>query len=203
MRPYRRRKYVIDRELQFRLLIYNAIYFLTLLLCIGAGLFVPLYFQISDPTLPPEQLGQIADMVLYIHSRLWPVVLAIFIILSVHSIRISHKIAGPLYRFRAIFKQIAQGEISGSFRIRKGDFLANEKLRLEEMMQALGSKIAEIQHEESAIEEILKEIVQTHGGQLSGEGKQALNRLEEHVLQLKNGTGYFNVLQAARNYVST
>lgn len=196
MRPYKRRKYVIDRELQFRLLIYNAIYFLTLLLCIGAGLFLPLYFQISDPNLSPEQLGHVADMVLYIHSRLWPVVLAIFVILSVHSILVSHKIAGPLYRFRTIFKKIAQGEISEQFSIRKGDFLVNEKQRLEEMMQVLTLKISEIQHEEVVIEEILKEIIQNYGEQLGEDVKKAFERLEDHVLQLKQGTGFFNVSHA-------
>lgn len=105
----------------------------------------------------------------------------------------SHKIAGPLYRFRAIFKQVADGEISQQFSIRKQDFLANEKLKLEEMMQVLGSKIGKIQQEELVIEETLQEIVQNYGGQLGGDVKTAFNKLEEHVLELKRGAGFFKV----------
>jgi hypothetical protein len=50
---------------------------------------------------------------------------------------------------------IAGGKIAQQFSIRKRDFLVNEKFHLEEMMQALGSKIGKIQQEESAIEETL------------------------------------------------
>ena len=69
----------------------------------------------------------------------------------------------------------------------------NEKLRLEEMMHVLTLKISEIQQEESTIEEILNEIVQNYVGQLSAEAKDTFKRLEDHVLQLKKGTGFFRV----------
>jgi hypothetical protein len=72
-------------------------------------------------------------------------------------------------------------------------FLANEKFMLEEMMQVLGSKIGKIQQEELVIEETLQEIVQNYGGQLSGDVKTAFNKLEEHVLELKRGAGFFKV----------
>jgi len=56
------------------------------------------------------------------------------VILGVHFILVSNKIAGPLSRFRAIAQGIAEGDISGTLSIRKGDLLINEQTKIDEMI---------------------------------------------------------------------
>jgi hypothetical protein len=193
MKPHKRRRYLIDKELQLRLLIYNIFYFLILLISVGVGLFLPLYFQIEDPTISAEELHKTADMILYMHSRLWPVVVGIFIVMSIHSIFVSHRIAGPLYRFRTIFKQIREGNISKQINIRKRDFLKNEKLTLEEMMMVVGTKIRAIQSEQAVIEDILRGINHKYSDLLDHDLRRELDDLEKHVLGLKRESEYFKV----------
>jgi nitrogen fixation/metabolism regulation signal transduction histidine kinase len=43
----------------------------------------------------------------------------------VGGILISHRIAGPLYRFKAVIRQIADGEDPGEIRVRKSDYFAD------------------------------------------------------------------------------
>jgi methyl-accepting chemotaxis protein len=190
MGPIRRRNYIVDKKLQYRLLGYNAIYFFITLAALSLALFTPLIFEISDPSLSPRQQAEVAGKILYLHSYLWPALLLVLVILGFHSVLVSNKIAGPLYRFRATFQRIIEGDISGSVRIRKGDLLINEQTRIDEMISTLKSKIGQIQAEEAAMGELLAQI---HGQELSVEQKAVLTRLEGHHERLKKEARFFKI----------
>jgi hypothetical protein len=55
MGPMRRRTYIVDKKLQYRLLGYNAIYFFITVTALSLALFTPLIFEIADPTLSPRR----------------------------------------------------------------------------------------------------------------------------------------------------
>src|SRR4030042_5260531 len=112
MGPIRRRTYIVDKKLEYRLLGYNAIYFFITLAALSLALFTPLIFEISDPSLSPREQAEVAGKILYLHSYLWPALLLVLVILGFHSVLVSNKIAGPLYRFRATFQRIIEGDIS-------------------------------------------------------------------------------------------
>ena len=188
MGPVRRRTYVVDKKLQYRLLGYNAIYFFVTVAALSLALFTPLIFEISDPSLSPREQAEVAGKILYLHSYLWPALLLVLVILGFHSVLVSNKIAGPLYRFRAAFQKIIGGDISGSVRIRKGDLLINEQTKIEEMISTLQSKISQIQTEEAAIGELLAQI---RGQELGAEAKALLTQLEKHHERLKEETDFF------------
>jgi len=137
MRWPRRRNYIIDKSLQIRLLMYNGIYFMTIVLAIGVALFLPLYLDFTNPDLSSDQLLVVAERVLYLHNKIWPVILAVFVVLGLHSILVSHRIAGPLYRFRMTFQDIIDGNLSRFIRIRKRDYLVGEQAKIEEMVLVL------------------------------------------------------------------
>jgi len=50
---------------------------------------------------------------------------------------ISHKIAGPLYRFKKGLKSVSQGDFTNDFRIRKNDQLQDIALSMNEMINKL------------------------------------------------------------------
>lgn len=188
MGAMRRRTYIVDKKLQYRLLGYNAIYFFITLAALSLALFTPLIFEISDPSLSPRQQAEVAGQILYLHSYLWPALLLVLIILGFHSVLVSNKIAGPLYRFRAAFQRITEGDISGSVRIREGDLLINEQTKIEEMISTLQSKLSQIQTEEAAIGELLAQIRRQ---ELGAEAKAVLTQLEEHHERLKEEADFF------------
>jgi methyl-accepting chemotaxis protein len=184
----RRKSYVVDKKLQYRLIGYNAIYFFVTVAALSLALFTPLIFEISDPSLSPRQQAEVAGKILYLHSYLWPALLLVLVILGFHSVLVSNKIAGPLYRFRATFQRIIGGDISGSVRIRRGDLLVNEQTKIEEMISTLQSKISQIQTEEAAIGELL---AQMRGQDLGAEAKAVLTQLEKHHEGLKEEADFF------------
>ena len=186
----RRRTYIVDKKLQYRLLGYNAIYFFITVTALSLALFTPLIFEISDPTLSPRQQAEVAGKILYLHSYLWPALLTVLVILGFHSVLVSNKIAGPLFRFRATFQKIVEGDISGSARIRKGDLLINEQTKIDEMISTLKSKIGRIQAEEAALGEFLAQIQRQ---ELGAEAKAFLTRLEGHHERLKKEAKFFKI----------
>jgi methyl-accepting chemotaxis protein len=190
MGPVRRKTYIIDKRLQYRLLGYNAIYFFVTVAALSLALFAPLIFEISDPSLSPRQQAEIAGKILYLHSYLWPAFLLVLVILGFHSLLVSNKIAGPLYRFQAAFQKIIEGDISGTLKIRKGDLLINEQTKIDEMISMLRSRIGRIQEEQEAMGALLAQI---RAMELSAEAKAALGQIEEHYERMKKEAGTFKI----------
>jgi methyl-accepting chemotaxis protein len=190
MRSVRRKKYVIDKRLQYRLLGYNAIYFFITVVALSLALFLPLILEISDPSLSPRQQAEVAGKILYLHSYLWPALLLILVILGFHSVLMSNKIAGPLYRFRATLQRIIEGDISEPFRIRKADLLISEQTKIDEMISMLQSRIGRIQEEQAAMGALLGQI---RDMELSAEAKAAFGQIEEHYERMKKEVGTFKI----------
>jgi methyl-accepting chemotaxis protein len=141
----RRRRFIVDSSLQFKLLLYSVGYILFYTAAIGTGLFVPLMIQLSgaDQT-SPETLA-IATSVLYLHYHFWPVALLSIMVVALHSILISHRVAGPLYRFRLIFRDLQEGIIPKAAHLRRKDLLQAEMQSVNEMIESLGARMSEIQ----------------------------------------------------------
>ena len=142
-RPYKRRQILIDR-FQYRLVLINLLYFLTILLIFSAALFLPLIIQLESST-PLSEQEAVAIQFLALHARVWPALLLAFLLLAIHSIIVSHRIAGPLLRFRNTFRVIGTGDLSVRVTIRKHDYLGNEADILNEMIAGLRTKIKDIE----------------------------------------------------------
>jgi general secretion pathway protein G len=139
-RPYKRKKILIDR-FQYQLLLINLIYFFTILMIFSAALFGPLILRLENHTPASPELEAVAIQFLSLHARVWPALFIAFLLFSIHSVYVSHKIAGPLTRFRNTFKAIATGNLSGRVTIRKYDYLGSEADVLNEMITGLQAKI--------------------------------------------------------------
>ena len=133
-RFFRRRKYIVDRELQFGLIRAHLILFGTSLGFLAVGIFAPLVTQLNGPALPEEQMLTAATMMLYMHERMWLLFALISVFLLLGLLRLSHKIAGPLYRFRRVVSEAKAGVPPGDIRLRRGDFLHLEAKLLSELI---------------------------------------------------------------------
>ncbi|MCH7896595.1 MAG: hypothetical protein ACE10F_02700 [Candidatus Methylomirabilales bacterium] len=140
MRPYRRRRILIDR-FQYRLLVINLLYFCTILLIFATALFLPLILQLNNETISIIEQTEAASQFLSLHARVWPALLLVFVLLAFHSIFVSHRIVGPLYRFRTTFQAVAGGDLSVRATLRKHDYLEKESDVLNEMIGNLQSRV--------------------------------------------------------------
>jgi methyl-accepting chemotaxis protein len=70
---------------------------------------------------------------------------------------ISHKIAGPMFRFEKEIQSIAQGDLSKVISLRKEDQVKEMADSLNQMTRSLNHKIADIRLEITNLEAIIRE----------------------------------------------
>ncbi len=148
---------MVDKCLQYRLILYSLGYILLIVVLTGAGLFIPLMIRLSteDPTTPAAQ--ELAASFLYLHYNFWPVALLAILVVTLHSLLTSHRLAGPLYRFRQVFKELGEGSIPATVRLRNKDFLQSELQVINEMLNGLRSKVLQIQGAEESLRDSFSE----------------------------------------------
>lgn len=119
---------------------------LVFIVVLGAGLtgavFLPAILQVQE-----AQSFTAAARFLWLHERFWPVLLAVVGILVLQAIRSSHRVAGPLYRFRLVFDALAEGNLTARLHIRADDYLRDEAAACDRAIQALHSKVSVLQDE--------------------------------------------------------
>lgn len=137
----RRRQYsIIDRSLQYKVLAIIVTYSMVIVLFLAVCLFVPDILSITNESLTLEIRAAAAEKLLTLHSRVWPAIIAMVCVLGVHSVRIFHRLIGPLYRFRWAFDKIGEGDLNFRVQIRKSDYLHREEEALNKMIEALAEK---------------------------------------------------------------
>ncbi len=141
-RPYRRRRILID-HFQYRLLVINLLYFCTILLIFATALFLPLILELHSDSILKQ--AEAASQFLSLHARVWPALFLVFVLLAFHSIFVSHRIVGPLYRFRTIFLAVAAGDLSVRAILRKHDYLEKESESVNQMIASLQAKVHDIE----------------------------------------------------------
>ena len=192
----RRQKYsIVDRSLQYRVLAIIISYSLVIVLFLAICLFVPDILSMSNEQLSWEIRAAAADRLLTLHSRVWPAIIAMVCVLGIHSVRIFHRLIGPLYRFRWAFAEIAKGALNFRVQIRKNDYLHRENDSLNEMIDALAGQCEFMQQAGSRALDSLSALEQgssnDHGGQKPDQ--QLLQKHRQHLEDLMDQVKYFRV----------
>ncbi len=155
------RKQIFVDRLQYKFLAIIVIYILLAITLSAFLVFLPSILQMSSSEIN-EQQYQAARELLLLHKRFWPAILSVTLLISAHSIFIFHRVFGPLYSFRSVFKKVAEGNLSVITRIRKNDFLHTEEIAIREMITSLKTTISiakqDHAHLRSAIEALDSEL---------------------------------------------
>ncbi|MBN2321076.1 MAG: methyl-accepting chemotaxis protein [Acidobacteria bacterium] len=188
-----RRKFIVKRRLQYSLLILSLSYALFFMFSVAALLFIPTGIQLHRLEPLSSEASQLAAGILYLHNNYWPTVFLPLAVIALHSIFISHKIAGPLYRFSRIFDAVAQGWLPKPAKLRKGDYLQEEMNQINRMVVGLRTKIEEIKQINENLSEKFSDFRRdiVHG--LSEEQLQLLKDLESKRNRLGEKLADFNI----------
>ena len=160
MKRARRHKYLIDGKLQLRLTAVALAYVAFYIVMMIAAIFVPLIFELRAADPNSHQAYLLAKNFIYLHGHIWPIVLLVMAIVCLHSLWFTHKVAGPLYRFRQIFLAIADGKVPGQQRLRKRDYLQPEMKLINKMLWGLREKEANLRDTQKAIANSIAGIAQ-------------------------------------------
>jgi nitrogen fixation/metabolism regulation signal transduction histidine kinase len=142
-----RRRWAIVHPLQIRMLSMILSYTLIIVVLLAIPVFSPLMQALDNRALSWQEKAVVGNDLLNLHARYWPWALGaglVLIIHSIHSTLILFHVAGPLYRLKNVFPQIAQGNLAVRTTLRKGDFLAPEVELVNQMTAQLNAKISAI-----------------------------------------------------------
>ena len=109
--------------------------------------FTPLTLSFLGPAFDPEKvatLGQIHALAV----RIWPAVLLSMLVISLVSIFVTHKFAGPLYRIERVMQGIAEGNLPSSIRVRSDDDLQDLARHLDKAFGRITSALTAIREQE-------------------------------------------------------
>jgi hypothetical protein len=170
----RRKNFLIDKKLQISILVLNLGYAAILFAVIAAALFAPLVFELRNNDPASVEAYEAASTILYLHRKFWLPVCLTLLLLALHSLKTTHRIAGPLFRFRSIFKSIETGTIPDPLKLRRNDFLAAERDSINRMLASLRMQAGETNQLGARLHELISQYTTTLNQSCSGKLKDDL-----------------------------
>jgi methyl-accepting chemotaxis protein len=152
------RRYLLWDTVQPRFLAVSVAHQSLVFLTFAGALFIPLMIKLHDTPLASPEAGTIGYQFTILHDSVWPAFPIAILLILVHSVFFSHRIAGPLYRFRNVFKAIGQGDLTVQTKIRDHDYLQQEAEGLEHMVVELRSKLTEIKADCQTLDDLVGEL---------------------------------------------
>lgn len=193
MRLFRRRKFIVNRDLQIALLRNSFLYVFLFVVVIGVVFFVPLMAELTETGSAFEGTVEVNNQIRYLYTYFWPAVILAMILIFLHSVRASHKVAGPLYRFKCVLEALKEGEISSPIRIRKGDYLQEEAEIINQVLESLRQNLDGLQQAQVQLNQALCEYRRELGQNLSPEENERVRQLAEKADQVADRLRYFKL----------
>lgn len=193
MKTFIQRRYLLWDTVQPRFLVVSVAHQGLVFLTFAGSLFVPLIVKLHNTPLSSPEAGVIGYEFTTLHDSIWPAFPIALLLILIHSVFFSHRIAGPLYRFRNVFKAISQGDLMVETKIRTHDYLKQEADGLERMVSELRSKLTTIKTDCQTLETLVGEMkAALHTNSLSG-ATAVTAKLEQHVSRLMADVQQFKV----------
>ncbi len=189
---YRRKNLYIDQGFQGRFILKFCG-----VVAVGAGLMILLLYILS----------QQSTTVSFIHARvkvmttsdfLLPLLVqTVFLVMAVVALGaigvtllVSHKIAGPLFRFKQTFKELSSGNFTNQVRLRKGDQLLEMAGDFNHMITVLRAQLLEAKGLLAGVRADMEAI-----GEFNVEDakRKKFHELQHKVQELEKAMGFFNL----------
>jgi len=161
-RTFMNKRMIVSR-MQYRLLAGNLLYLFSVVVLFFAALVAPVIMDLFDEGLSVAERDQAARQLLVLHERVWFAVPIIVALCVFHSILVSHRIAGPLFRFKRIFTDLGKGDLTMHVRVRKSDYLRAEADILTDMITSMADKMTSIHQSYEEASESLPELMKIIG----------------------------------------
>jgi len=191
----RRRNFLVNKDLQFSLLCIALGYVVFFILVITAALFVPLMVNMkAEGGNISKKALQSANNLIYLHNNFWLPSLLCLISISIHSIRTSHRIAGPIYRLNRVVDSIKQGILPVPLHsLRKGDYLFEQFSNTSEMLTNLRLKLGDIQATHEDLDKTIAQCNELSGTTSPDALIKSINEIRAKSSQLGEKIGYFSI----------
>lgn len=194
-RSYKRRKLLIDKS-QYRLLIVYLIHFTAVLVIVFSAFVLFFTRQLENSSLTAFQRQEVASKIMWFYGNIWPFMWGVFMLLVVHSIYVTHKIAGPLYRIRNVMRTVGAGDLTRRVTIRNRDYLREDADVINESIDKIHRKIADLSAISQSIDATAADLGRVIDQGSPDETRQRIGELSDEIESLRETLGYFTVSTA-------
>lgn len=182
-RPFFRRRRLLVRPFQVRFVATSLAWFASMLLVMATVVFLPLILELrSDPS--SHGTLEAANAILALHDVFWPWMGLLLLLFAVHITLLSHRVAGPLARFHAVFRAIQSGSVGERIRLRKHDYLHEEAAAFNAALDAIRRRHGELGERAEGVEAQLEKLRSSVGPEAEATRSQ-LTRVLGDVKQLR------------------
>ena len=184
------RKILVD-TFQWRFVGVAVIHFILIVAIFAGALFAPIIIDLRSDEISSPLVQAAARDFLVLHTRLWLPLLGIFIFMVLHNILVSHKVAGPLFRFRRYLKSVGGGDLSSPIRFRDGDYLGKEALVASTMVDSLRTKVEHMQEQIDLADTAVMDLKRSLGDVQSKEMEQKITAMDNHIDACQDSLKFF------------
>lgn len=203
MKKRLRRRHILVDSFQGRLVILSLVYFGVILVTVAAALFLPTILELADTGGSWDQKQRASIQFLTLHTRLWPAVFVLFTLLAVHSVIVSHRVAGPLYKFRKVFRAVAGGDLSMHVAIRKNDYLKKEVDDINAMIGTLRQRVDEYSALSRKAIHALEELREAAAKGNADDVHRLSGHVEVHLQHIAEGIAFFKTTETEERRADT
>jgi len=193
---WRRRNYLINREFQFRYIGRMIIGIVVMAMIVSFTVYYTTWARIMDEFYNVARIAsRFAPLFNSINQTLLVILLVFLVLVVIFSVFISHRIAGPIYRFEKTLQAIAGGDMTMRVGLRKRD-------EFKQLADAMNEMVGELRNSLSSNRTLIEEMISIferieesrvrEGNELpSGHAKdlekmnQTLLRLQQNVQRYK------------------
>lgn len=189
-----KRRLAFVHPLQARMLSLMLSYTAMIALLLAVPVFSPLMQALNNPALSWQERAVVATDLLNLHTRYWPWAFGagtVLVIHCLHSLRIVHRIAGPLYRFKQLYREIGEGNLSIRTTLRPHDYLTPEADLLNRMTAQLQTRVSATKQAQTTlaldVERLKEAIAREHNPILA----TLVQQTEQDLASLKESLDWF------------
>jgi len=157
MAKSKRKRYFIDRKIQTKYIVLTILLLLLYTFLFAVILFLPYIIPLSLDY-PIEEQTKAARMLLNLHTSVWPALGVVILIMSALSIFFTHKIAGPVYRFKKDLAEVSAGNLDITIKLREKDDLKDLAQDLNLMIKELRVFVQTLQGNDEAMLSCINEL---------------------------------------------
>lgn len=122
MNFFRRRHFLINKKIQLKYAYLTILLLVAYTIILLAAIFAPYAITIFSD-MPVSEKKAAADVILILHSNIWPWIGTLIIACGIYSIFLTHNIAGPVFVLNRMASEVNKGNLTIRANLRKGDDL--------------------------------------------------------------------------------
>ncbi|MFA4828391.1 MAG: methyl-accepting chemotaxis protein [Thermodesulfovibrionales bacterium] len=196
--PFRRRNYFINKKFQTNF----SIKFLVVIV-VEAIMALGLFLYLSKGTLTTGYIGSELKISQTYDFFLPMLLLSNIIIVGVTGIIgiavlifMSHRIAGPMFRFEKVLDEISKGDLTYKFKLREGDQFKELEKRINELTGTLDSKAGNLKSGLTEISKMLSRLQTLASAHSTDKDfERLLQDISKKLIELQEAANYFKTSQ--------